>query len=284
MDENVQQEVMQACLALLHRVSQQADARGLTGDALPTVQVSPRPTTKKAALAWLCKSVSEPESTFDQALDALWIVYKRSRPSSQTRAWVVQFLLDLAKREALAVPEAIQIAGTVCAFGLQDSPQQQEAVAILLALAQRRDLFFGDTVEAAHTLYVQSPKGSLARAQGAEMLLAQARWPDITVAQAQEAAQALAFARGRGMQSKAWNLAISVLIELARRPDLSFEEAKILDDQRISVSSTKALVKHQLAAKKQMWESVAQRSDLTSAQRAEVVQALQEYTVLLKQH
>src|SRR5262249_3911460 len=155
----------------------------------------------------------------------------------------------------------------------QGSQEQQEAVQILLDLAKRRDIFFGDAVEAAYQLYIQSPKGSQARELGAEMLLAQARWPDVTVAQAQEAALALAFARGRGMLSKDWNRAIEVLIELAQRPGLSFEDAVVLDERRCSVDSNKALVKQQLAAKKQMWEAVALRSDLTPAQRLEVEQA-----------
>jgi hypothetical protein len=37
-----------------------------------------------------------------------------------------------------------------------------------------------------------------------------------------------------------------------------------------------------LAAKKQMWETVARRRDLTSEQRAEVVKALEDYNWLLK--
>ena len=290
MNENVQHEIMRACLVLLHNnaiVYQQANAGNLTGGAscpLPSREgrVLREPKTKKEALAWLLKVASEPENTFDQVLDALWIVYKRSRSSSQTREWVVQFLLDIARREDITANDAIQAAGTLCALDIQDSQQLQEAVEVLLALANRRDIFFGDTVEAAHTLYVQSPIGSPARERGAEMLLTQAHWPDITVAQAQEAAQALAYARGKGMRSKDWNRAIQVLIELAQRPDLSFEDVLVLDDKRMCVHSNKALVKQQLTAKKQMWKTMAQRSDLTPTQYLEVSQALQDYTAVIE--
>lgn len=283
MNEDVQHEVTRACIALLHK---HAKTLGTVGYSctLPSRKESAliEPKTKRDAISWLLKRADEPDMTFDQVIDALWIIYKRSRPSSQTRHWIVQLLLDLAKREDIVVRDAINAAGTICALAPQDSQEQQQAVQILLALARRRDISFSDTVEAAYQLYIQSPKGSLARELGAEMLLAQAHWPDITVAQAQEAAQALAFARGRGMLSKDWNRAIHVLIELTQRPDLSFEDAVILDDQRISVDSNKALVKQQQAAKMQMWKAVSLRSDLTPTQHLEVAQAIQDYTQILK--
>jgi len=47
---------------------------------------------------------------------------------------------------------------------------------------------------------------------------------------------------------------------------------------RATQYSTRALQQQQLAAKKQMWETVAQRTDLTSEQRAEVVKALEDYS------
>ncbi len=43
------------------------------------------------------------------------------------------------------------------------------------------------------------------------------------------------------------------------------------------IASTSALVKQQLAAKKQMWETAAQRSDLTSEQHAQLAEALEYY-------
>ncbi len=43
------------------------------------------------------------------------------------------------------------------------------------------------------------------------------------------------------------------------------------------VASTNALVKQQLEAQKQMWETVAQRPDLTAEQRAQVVKAFEDY-------
>lgn len=290
MDENIQHEITVACTALLNKRSvayQQANAAAITGGYCCPVpsrkgNVSDEPKTKKEAIAWLLKITSAADVTCNQMLDALWIVSKRSRPSSQTRQWVAQLLLDLAKQEDITANDAINVAGTICALGPQGSPEQQEAIQILLALANRRDIFFGATVEAAHTLYTQNPKGSQARDLGAEMLLTQARWPDITIAQAQEAALALAYVRDHGMQSRDWDQAIQVLIELAQRPDISFEDAVILDEQRSCVHANKALVRQQCRAKKQMWEGLAQRSDLTPTQRLEVVQAINDYTQILE--
>lgn len=285
MDEDIHQEITQVCIALLHKnaATRQQTPTPLTSGsscAWPSHQdgTSTEPKTKKEAIAWLLKGANEPGIPFNQVIDALEIIANKSRPSSQTHRWAVQLLLDLARREEIAPGDALNAAATVCALEPQNSQEQQEAVQILLALARRRDISFSDAVEAAYQLYIQSPKGSQARELGAQMLLTQARWPDVTIAQAQEAALALAQARGRGMLSKDWNQAIQVLIELAHHPDLSFEDAMILDDQRISIDSNKALVKQQLTAKMHMWEAVAQRSDLTSAQRLEVAQTLQEYT------
>ena len=112
------------------------------------------------------------------------------------------------------------------------------------------------------------------------MLLAQAHWPDTTVAQAQEAALALCY------PSPYWsgerNRAIQALIELTRRPGLSFEDVVVLHDEGRIVGSTRALERQQWTAKRQMWETIAQRADLTSEQRAQAVRALENYERLLK--
>lgn len=112
------------------------------------------------------------------------------------------------------------------------------------------------------------------------MLLEQARWPDITVAQAQEAALALCNASPYRSQER--KQAIEALIEVYGRPDLSFEDAEVLDDERIVQSSTKASHRQQHAAKKRMWEAVAQRPDLTPEQHMEVARALEDYNWFLK--
>jgi len=274
MDENVQQKITLACIALLQKnAADSQQARKRTDRRSPT--------TKKEAIALLLVAASEPDITLEHVTDALWIIYKKSKPASQTRQWVTHLLFGLVRQEDITANDAVDVATAFYVLSPQGSREQQEAVQLLLALAKRRDIPFGETVEAAHNLYVQSPHGSQERKLAIEMLLAQAHWPDTTVAQAQEAAQALSFARGRGMLSKDWNRAIQALIELAQRPDLSFEDTVVLDDQRISVDSTKALVKQQLAAKKQMWEAVAQRPDLTLAQRLEVAQAIKDYTEAL---
>jgi hypothetical protein len=284
MDEIVQHEITLACITLLHKnaiaykqttnVITQGASCSLSSNTSDDVT---EPKTKKEAITRLLNVANEPDITFNQVNDALWIVYQKSRPDSQTRQWVVRLLLDLAKREDVAPDDATTAARTICALDLPDSEEQQEAIRILLTLANRRDILFGDTVEAAHALYVNNPRGSRARELGAEMLLTQARWPDITAAQAQEAALALAYVRGHGTLAKDWNRAIQVLIELAQRPDLSFEDAVILNNQEASVSSNKKLLKQQLEAKKQMWEAVRQRPDLTPEQQAEAEQQVKNY-------
>src|SRR5438067_4718035 len=126
-----------------------------------------------------------------------------------------------------------------------------------------------DILRVQQTFYVQSPQESNERKLAIEMLLAQAHWPDTTVAQAQEAALALCHASA--YRPKERNQSIQALLELTRRPDLSFEDAVVLDDERAVIGSTRALEQQQMAAKKQMWETIAQRTDLTSEQRAQVV-------------
>lgn len=166
-----------------------------------------------------------------------------------------------------------------------DSQEQQAAVQTLLALARRRDISFGDAVEAAHSLYVravyvQGTRGSKERQRASEMLLEQARWSGTTPAQAQEAELALCHAAP--YRSEERNRAIQVLIEVMARPNLTFEDAEILDFVRSLHGGNRALQRRQLLAKKRMWETVAQRPDLTTGQSAEVVRALEDYSRFLK--
>ena len=268
MNENIQQEITLACVTLLQRNA--ADYETARNCA-----VLHEPKTKREAIEMLLKAGSEPGITFGNVSDALWIVYKRSKPASQTRRWVMQLLLDLVRREDITASDAIEVAGTLYSLSPQGSGEQQEAVQILLALAKRRDIPFGDAVEAAHTLYVRSPKGSKERQQAIEALLAQARWPDTTAGQAQEAALALCYAST--YPSKERNQGIQALIEVIKRPDLSFEDAVELDYLKSIVAGTKTLEKQQQVAKRQMWETVAKRSDLTSEQRAQLAETHDYY-------
>ena len=268
MDENVQHEITLACIALLQK--------NTTDDQKERKRnVLHEPKTKREAIELLLKAVSEPDITFENVMDALWIIFKRSTPASQTRQWVMQLLFDLGQQEAITASDAVEVACTLYLLSAQGSAEQQEAVQRLLVLAKRRDIPFGDTVEAAHTLYAQSPQKSQERKLASEMLLAQAHWSDTTIAQAQEAALALCHASA--YRSKERKQAIQALIELTRRPGLSFEDANVLDDERVIQGSTRALEQQQLAAKKQMWETIAQHTDLTSEQRAQAVKALEDY-------
>lgn len=152
-----------------------------------------------------------------------------------------------------------------------------------MAMARRRDIPFTDTVEAAHSLYFQSTKGSKEKQQAAAMLLEQAHWSDITAAQAEEAAMALCNASSSRTKEK--SQAIEAAIEVYQRPNLSFEDAVALDcygpentSFGMTAASTKTLEKQQREAKRQMWEAVAQRPDLTAEQRAKIETILEAYT------
>lgn len=278
MDETTQQQIALACVALLEKDAanysqeRECNSRG-------------EPSTKKEAIEWLVNAAGEPDITLENVTDALWIIYKRSRSGSQTRQWVTRLLFDLLQREGNTARDAIELAATLYNLSPRDSQEQQAAVQALLDLAKRRDIPFGDAVEAAHSLYVQAvyaqgPRGSKERQLASEVLLAQARWPETTAAQAQEAALALCYAAPYRSQER--NQSILALIEVTKRPDLSFEDAVVLDYERATQGGTRALHRQQLAAKKQMWETVAQRPDLTTEQRAEVVRAIEDYSEFLK--
>ncbi|HJT59144.1 MAG TPA: hypothetical protein VJ761_21740 [Ktedonobacteraceae bacterium] len=268
MDEHVQHQITQACIALLQKNAADHQARREIG-------VLYELKTKQEAIELLLRAGSEAEASIQNVSNALWIVYKRSKPASQTRQWVIGLLLELMQRENITASDAIELAGTLYVLSPQGSQEQQKAAELLLALAKRRDIPFTDTVEAAHTLYLQSPKGSHERQTAIEALLEQARWSDTSVTQAQEAALALSYASPYPSTER--NQGIQTLIELTQRPGLSFEDAVILDDQKIVVAATKSLEKQQRAAKKLMWETVAQRSDLTAEQRKQVDEALEFY-------
>lgn len=268
MDQNIQREITQACIALIQKNA--ASGQG-------TRQRSPlgEPKTKKEAIQWLLKAAHDPDITIEKVTDALWVVYKRSKPASQARQWVMQLLLDLVRREDILASDAIEVASALYSLSDPGSDEREEAIEILLKLAQRRDIPFHDTVEAAHALYLQSPKGSKEHQRATEMLLEQARWPDTTVAQAQEAALALCYASGYRSQER--KQAIQALLELTRRPDLSFEDAVVLENNGMFVAGFGTLAKQELTARRQTWETITQRPDLTPEQRTQAAEKLEYY-------
>ncbi len=278
MDENTQQKIAVACITLLEKNAADSGGereRNSRGE----------PSTKEEAIEWLLNAADETHTTLENISDALWIVYKRSRPGSQTRQWVTQLLFDLMRREGIIPRDAIELASTLYNLSPQGSHERQAAGEALLALAKRRDIPFGDAVEAAHSLYVQAvyaqrTHGAKERQQASKMLLEQARRPDITVAQAQEAALALCYAAPYRAQER--NQSILALIEVTRRSNLTFEDVIELDYQRSTQGGSRALHQQQLIAKKQMWEKVGQRPDLTTEQRTEVVRAIEDYSEYLK--
>jgi len=140
MDEKVQQKITLACLALLQKnAADDQQARKRTGRRSPT--------TKREAIELLLKVGSEPDIILENVTDALWRVYKRSKPASQTRQWVTQLLFDLGQQEDITAGDAVEVATALYLLSPQGSQEQKEAVQRLLALAKRRDIPFGDTVE-----------------------------------------------------------------------------------------------------------------------------------------
>jgi hypothetical protein len=277
MDENVQQKIAQACIALLGK-----DAANDSQERACSIQSQEEvgPSTKKEAIEWLLNAASEQDISLQDVTDALWIIFKRSRPGSKTRHWVTRLLFDLMQREGNTPGDAIELAKTLYHLSPQDSQEHQAAFQALLALAKRRDIPFGDAVEAAYALYWQSPHRSQERRQASEMLLEQARWPDITAAQMHEAA--LALCHVSPYRSEERKQAIQALLEVYERPDLTFEDAENLDYVRSVQASNKALQRQQLAAKKRMWEAVALRPDLTSEQRSKIARAIEDYRNFLQ--
>jgi hypothetical protein len=292
MDENIQHDITQICIALLQKsaaselkarqffVVGESDEEGLR--RLKELEAQ-RPKTKKEATALLLQTASHPDITMKDMLDALEVLYFRSKSVSQTRQWIIQLLRDLLARDDSTASDAIEIATELYVVSPPDSYERQEALEYLLAMARRRDIPFTDTVEAAHSLYVQSPRGSKEKQQAADMLLEQAHWPDTTAAQAEEAALALCHASSSRMKEK--SQAIEAAIEVYHRPNLSFEDAVALDcygpentSFGMIAASTKTLEQQQREAKRQMWEAVAQRPDLTAEQRAKVDTILAAYT------
>ncbi|HEY4385552.1 MAG TPA: hypothetical protein VGN34_13920, partial [Ktedonobacteraceae bacterium] len=187
----------------------------------------------------------------------------------------IQLLLDLMRREDITANDTIEVARILYSLSSQGTPEQQETIQTMLMLAKRRDIPFRDTVEAAHALYVESPRGSQERQQAVEMLLTQARWPDTTAAQAQEAILALCYASS--YRSKENQQGIQVLIELTRRPGLTFEDVIILENDHNILYTLKALKQQLLVAKKQMWEILMRRTDLTPEQRTQATNTLADY-------
>jgi len=295
MDEDIQREITRVCIALLqksaagdHSASQYCAVCSPGNEAMGQCNAPQTPKTKKDALAFLLKAASEPDITFGDVMDALEVIYYKSKPASQTRQWVIQLLCELMAREDIIASDAISAATELYVVSPRDSQERQEAIEYLLALAKRRDIPFNDIVEAAHSLYLQSPRGSKEEQQAVEMLLEQARWPDTTAAQAQEAALALCFATPL-YRSKVRSQSIQALIEVYQRPNPSFEDAVVLDyfgigDPLVDLNSfgsivagTKTLEKRQRTVKKQMWAAVAQRPDLTAEQRTQVETILGYY-------
>ncbi len=71
---------------------------------------------------------------------------------------------------------------------------------------------------------------------------------------------------------------ILVLLDVAQRPDLSVEDALAFitldsDHMCIILTTSALLTKRQVAARKQMLEALAQRSDLTSEQDVQIAEA-----------
>jgi len=223
-------------------------------------------------LALECCRLAQQLSEDDEGLDTT----SRSRKSKKKKE-ALQALLSVGDQRHFSFYDITHLLCTVYESSPLQSKARQHVAQVLLAWAQRRDLPFGDAVEAAHTLYRISPKGSEEKQQAIQMLLTQARWPNITMKQSVEAVKGLCYASP--LRSKARDQGILVLLELVQRPHLSVEDALAfitLDyDHMCTISTTSAvLAKRQVAAGKQILETLAQRPDLTSEQAEFIAEAL----------
>jgi hypothetical protein len=227
-------------------------------------------------LALECRHLAQQLSEDDEGLDTT----SRSRKSKEKQE-ALQALLSLGDQRHFSFHDIIDLLCAVYQGSPFQSKARQHVAQVLLAWAQRRDLPFGDAVEAAHTLYLISPKGSQDKQQAVQMLLTQARWPNITMKQSVEAVTALCYASP--LRSKERDQGILVLLEVAQRPDLSVEDALAFitldSDYMFTIYTTSALLtKRQVAVRKQMLEALAQRSDLTSEQAAQIAEAFSSFS------
>jgi len=223
-------------------------------------------------LALECRHLAQQLSEDDFRLDTT----SRSRKSKEKQE-ALQVLLSGGDQRHFSFNDLTDLLCAVYQGSPLQSKARQQVAQLLLAWAERRDLPFGDAVEAAHTLYRISPKGSQDKQQAVQMLLTQARWPNITMKQSVEAVTALCYASPS--RSKERDQGILVLLEVAQRPDLSVEDALAFitldSDYMCTIYTTSALLtKRQVAVGKQMLEALAQRSDLTSEQAAQIAEAL----------
>ena len=207
---------------------------------------------------------------------------QRTGPSraSQAQQEALQALMRLGEQRPLSFPHLTEVLWQLYASSPAQSNARQRVMQLLLDLANRRDLPFGEAVEAAHTLYRMAPKGSEEKQQAIQMLLTQAQWPGVTMKQSVEAVKALCYASP--LRSKERQQGIQVLLDLAQRSDLSVEDALVLitldSDMMALIDSTPAWVKRQQASRKLLLEALAQRSDLTSEQAAQIAEALSSFS------
>jgi len=201
---------------------------------------------------------------------------------SKAKQEALQALLNLENQPHLSFDHITDILYQLHESSSAQSKAGQGIVALLLAWANRQDLPFGDAVEAAHTLYLMSPKGSQEKQQAIQVLLTQAQWPHVTMKQSIEAVLALCYASP--LRSHERKQAVQLLLELAQRPHLSVEDALVFitldSDNMMLIGSTPAWEKRELAIKKHMLISLAQRPDLTSKQAAQVSGSLATFSDL----
>lgn len=134
MDENIQHEITQSCIALLQKsaagelkarpifVVSESDEEGRR--RLEELEAQ-RPKTKKDAAALLLKAASDPDITSKDMLDALEVLYFRSKPASQTRQWIIQLLRDLLARDDSIASDALEIAAELYVVSPPDSYERR---------------------------------------------------------------------------------------------------------------------------------------------------------------
>ena len=99
----------------------------------------------------------------------------------------------------------------------------------------------------------------------------------------QETRVPMCMIRGKCAYFRVKTVEISGHLPVAQRPDLSVEDALAFitldSDYMCTISTTSAvLTKRQVAVRKQMLEALAQRSDLTSEQAAQIAEAFSSFS------
>jgi hypothetical protein len=210
--------------------------------------------------------------TIEQLLAAFWMLSDNRLSTPKIRKRINSILFTIAQRATTSSEDAINIAEMLYQTNARNAKVKQQAIQLFLDIAQQRDIPFTWAVEAAFHLYWISPPASQERQQAAQMLLEQACWPDITVEQSAEAALALYNVSQGGWVQEV----VEILLDLARRPDLSVLQTLELAVDLSMFGSLR--LEERLQTMRQILRKALERSDLTFEQKLTLAHQLGWYS------